>query len=112
MSDDLIAITDKRGAAERATAFFDAWLACLNGDRATEFEIRIGITTEGEGAVLVTLGADAHAMRASEARITAGIILDAMTRFPDHSGALVTLRLMLLDAAAHAEAAITKEPRH
>jgi hypothetical protein len=96
-------LNDSRSAADRAHAFLRSWQATPPGG---EIDFRVGFTSQGEAAVVITMGTLDHALTVREARVVANIIDDAIAKFPSETGGggFAQMRSAILEACKIAEA--------
>jgi hypothetical protein len=96
-------LNDSRSPADRAQAFLRSWQATPPGGH---IDFRVGFTSLGAAAIVITIGKLDHALTVREARVVADIIADAIAKCPVESdgNGFAEMRSSILDACKIAEA--------
>jgi hypothetical protein len=96
-------LNDNRSSADRAQAFLRSWQETPPGGH---IDFRVGFTSRGDAAIVITIGSLDHALTVREARVVADIIADAITKFPVESdgNGFAEMRSSILDVCKIAEA--------
>jgi hypothetical protein len=96
-------LNDSRSPADRAQAFLRSWQATTPGGH---IDFRVGFTSLGAPAIVITMGSLDHALTVREARVVADIIADAIAKFSVESdgNGFAEMRASILEVCKIAEA--------